>query len=157
MTKWFSEDDWGNVNVGDLVRLDRGEESLTVRVGAYSVIGSWIRHDFGHPFTFIYKTDGWSLFVQAPPAIVLPTKLGFYLDNTGGFWELSGYGWCQDDDTFTTKYVVDLAPFTRLEPVPQTAKEVLDTIKRTKEFAECSLDEAILLVGEAFGVTPRQE
>ena len=115
---WVAEEDWGTVSRGDLVQFTRGKESVTVLVIGSNPLTPWISFRNG----CCYRADGCSLFVQAPPAIVLPTEPGCYLDKDGSVW------------TITTRFPFreDLharhAPFTRLEPVPETAKKVLDAV-----------------------------
>lgn len=61
------------------------------------------------------------LLDRPKPPVVVPTERGYYLDSTGDVWTLSGYG----QESLDPQY----APFTRLEPVPETAKKVLDAME----------------------------
>jgi hypothetical protein len=67
-----------------------------------------------------FARSEWSLFVEAPPAVVLPVGPGYFLDREGDLWNL-GKG-----ELTELRY----APFTRLEPVPETAKKVLDQVRK---------------------------
>lgn len=117
--EWVAESDWTKVKRGDMVQLTRDEQQVVGCVNEVGLGGYWFSVKYINTF---YHGADWSLFVQAPPAIVLPTEPGCYLDKDGSVW------------TITTRFPFreDLharhAPFTRLEPVPETAKKVLDAV-----------------------------
>ena len=120
---WVPEDDWSTAKIGDLVKLERGDEVLIFRVSGVNSVTHWIS-----------GAGGWSLFVQSPPAVVLPTERGAYHTSTGSLFVLNAKGdWL--DFSLGGGGVNNRAannpayhPFTRLEPVPVTAKKVLDRI-----------------------------
>ena len=113
---WIAEDNWAKANMGDLVKFVRGEESAIVRVNSRYGHVACIWTDSAAGFD---KDDGWQLFVQAP-TYVIPTEDGVYMDKHGYSWTLGG-----DFDDYRD-LDPERAPYTRLEPVPETAKKVLD-------------------------------
>ena len=142
MTEWIEQEDWSTVQVGDQVRVTRDGQKLTGgvlyafrRTSMLGVIGDVEHIDLDCAFLSDYATVGrgdWTLWVPAKPAVVLPTAVGFYSSRTGGIWEighperglisLNNPGMCPEPEEF--------APFTRLEPVAETAKKVLDDVSK---------------------------
>lgn len=117
-------DRMSDYNEGDLVEAVKGEDH---RIGRVTVPGTHQRMQ-GYCL-HRYKEDGWTVTVieRAKPA--LPTAEGWYLDRQGDCWHLnaSGSWYCPSspsDDARPQVYV----PFTRLEPVADTAKRVLAAI-----------------------------
>ena len=118
---------------GDLVEAVRGETVIRGRAShpqrgrealGISFVGiawyylDWLA-DHGFTLTVIEKA--------APP---LPTEKGWYLANTGEAVYLAADGYWTAPASFgvTGEDMGKYAPFTRLEPVPATAKRVVDWI-----------------------------
>lgn len=153
VTEWV-EGDWNAVKVGDLVRLERGNEIHQFAVRFWSTdtdqINRWFesnRHGTYNP------NQGWALFVPAPPKPELPTEPGFYLDRMGSVWVH-----VEGDLRFVGAEVErpDLyAPFTKLEPRAVTAKAVLERMASWWEFGPPKnwADEFDNIAAE-FGVDP---
>jgi hypothetical protein len=121
--EWVAESDWSKVTVGQKVRLVNPAGTVTGKV-------AFVRQDFVGLFRIVLEglgtvwyADTWSLFVEAPPAVVLPTEPGNYLDKDGTAWRITARFPFRED--LHARH----SPFTRLEPVPETAKKVLDRIR----------------------------
>ena len=152
MGEWFLEKDWSKVQVGDLVELVNGDNVLIVTVTGTNSSGSpWIIFGGGG---LAEKSKGWTLYVQAKP-VELPTELGFYVDKFGGLWTLSRGGWSNTGLFYSFSDMSHCSPLTKLEPVPETAKKVLDAVKAAFwGFGTVSSAEAALVELRAeFGVT----
>jgi hypothetical protein len=128
--EWVAESDWSKVTVGQKVKLTKPDGNVLIRTAnTAGFYASPVIQQFNEPLKqqtfleYMVRELGWSLFVEAPPAVVLPTEPGHYLDNDGELWTMI------PDFPFREKLHAKYAPFTRLEPVPETAKKVLDRIK----------------------------
>jgi hypothetical protein len=140
-TKWIAEEDWTKVKRGDLVKL-QNQEALIIMPAIKDSLGHAISYRHGS----VQRNDGWSLFVEAPPAVVLPTEPGYYsvgrkahpyerlLVLREQWFELSAAGQ-STDGYYTPNRLAEIAVrenrLTRLEPVPETAKKVLDAAMET--------------------------
>jgi hypothetical protein len=145
--EWVAESDWTKVKAGDLVKFENGENILIVRAEGVALSGGWISWSGD---VCIWKRVGWSLFVEAPPAVVLPTEPGWYLDKDYCVWKLESDGWYFDSERVQYNSARLDAPFERLEPVPETAKKVLDKIN---PFIAISCWHHLVRVAAEFGVT----
>ncbi len=148
----------GDIHVGDLVEIRKGERVIRDRVvpsipgNAVGLLGGTIQ---------FYLNDGYTLHLieRAKPKIELPTEPGWYLDGEGDAWTLklesgSYKRWFYEDIFRTETEARRYAPFTRLEPVPVTAKRVLDRLANFWEFGppKAFQDEFNDIAAE-FGVT----
>ena len=131
--EWVAESDWSKVTVGQKVRLVNVDGSVEFEA-RYNAASSGVWSHTG----YYARSESWSLFVEAPPAVVLPTERGLYSDRDGDAWLLDVYGdWVQLTEVGVTGGLIagrdaaDYVPFTRLAPVPETAKKVLDAILKT--------------------------
>lgn len=123
-----------DVSAGDRVTLEHDDGSKLVR----DVIGgAWpaIQVFPGFSPAIQHLTDdGWRITAVVKPAPALPTEPGWYtvadslpddytvfVLNAGGIWLGDGEVWARSD-------LRPLLPFTRLAPVPETAKAVLDRL-----------------------------
>jgi hypothetical protein len=147
---WIAEDDWSKVTVGQKVRVTNSEGELTFLVELVAPTALWVKSKAGF---YSEKIHGWSLFVEAPPAVVLPSEDGLYESSTGGVWRafegvlvsLTNPSMCLEPAKF--------APYTKLAPVPVTAKKVLDRMSSFWEFGmPKSIFDEICAVGREFGV-----
>jgi hypothetical protein len=123
--EWVAESEWSKVKRGSTVRLQRGNSFIQagcVQADADSILLSYSTPTAGMMSRREYMHDGWSLFVEAPPAVVLPTEPGNYLDKDGTAWRITARFPFRED--LHARH----APFTRLEPVPETAKKVLAAV-----------------------------
>jgi hypothetical protein len=156
---WVAENDWSKVNIGQKVRVTRDGGMLTGEIMDGGRECLWIIDDGILEAAFV-RPNVWSLFVEAPPAVVLPSEDGLYESSTGGVWRafegvlvsLTNPSMCLEPAKF--------APYTRLEPVPETAKKVLDRIKAesistvTPMRHDLSIGlSALKMVATEFGVT----
>lgn len=152
--EWVQENDWTNAEPGDTVRLvngDGAEATVTVRAVQVTVMPDaalWIRSYSG----VIYYSDAWTLFVKVPPRLALPTEPGYYQDRVEDVWTLTKSGkWLAGEDPGDPAI---WTPLTRLEPVSETAKKVLDRVRADDAFIPGPYFELILsAIGAEFGVT----
>lgn len=117
-------------NEGDLVEAVKGD---TVIRGRISDIGQGPFIDIPDPWTGTLENADFTVTVIEKAAPALPTEPGWYLSNGGGGAVYLGVDGSWSDDR---NYGVNPgeiarkhAPLTRLEPVPDTAKKVLDRVR----------------------------
>jgi hypothetical protein len=108
-----------DIRKGDLIRRERVSEWA----GEYSAIEFTARRAGTEPMS------GWEFFLldRPKPPVVLPTEPGVYLDIEGDIWEIrqgSHTLLCPSAAHSTHFKPADYAPFTKLEPVADTAKRV---------------------------------
>lgn len=120
-------------NAGDLVEAVKGDTVIRARleasglrpgaIGRTSVPGIGRSPEELEQFGFTVET----IERATPP---LPTEPGFYLNRRKELWTLENNGsWRNDyDDPESPAAVFNSAPLTRLEPVADTAKKVLDAL-----------------------------
>ena len=100
-----------------------------------------------------FEANGYTITVieKAAPVVVLPTEHGAYKDNQGDLWQLNDYGWklltSDPPDEFKPENYV---PLTRLEPVSETAKKVLDRVNKGWPWGSSTA--MLRRVAEEFGV-----
>ena len=158
MSDWIEQEDWSTVKVGDQVRVTHEGGMLTGK----------IQHIYTTPVCRVRAIDlevgilsdtvqvrcaGWSLFVPAKPAVVLPSEAGWYVDPQQDVWKLnaSGVWYCLLSPNDTPD---NYAPFTRLEPVAETAKKVLvDVAELAEEHGVNWFAFELRDVAHKFGVT----
>ena len=103
------------------------------------------------------KDSGWSVVDVERATPPLPTEPGIYSDVDGDIWLLSlTRVWTILTDEHRARITDDVAPedgapFTRLEPVPATAKRVLDRVRTLFGAGALMLAEVDEIVAE-FGV-----
>lgn len=137
--EWVREDDWSKVKAGQRVRIERGDRARegSVYGPSFSVEGYRLE---------ALERDGWTLYVTPPPTPELPTepgtvitwKNGAYLDAIAqkcpegrlGWWADFGQGgrWHTDAELLAVIEETEHTPLTRLAPVPDTARQVLDRL-----------------------------
>jgi hypothetical protein len=125
-------------NEGDLVEAVDGDAMIRGRVTGEGMIrirhlvpNLGIRHVY-FPVTELAQTFAVTVIERARPA--LPTEPGAYesslfpvaLDNDP--YLLTSAGWTIQGDDIDLDHMSRLTPLTRLEPVPVTAKKVLDAL-----------------------------
>lgn len=140
-------------NDGDLVEAVKGETRLTGRL-APEIIGSGFGIvGMGWPLDALER-DGFTLTVieKAAPKNVLPTETGWYLDRYHRAFHFNAstelYWW---GDSQPIEHVDRLiAPFTRLEPVPVTAKKVYDSFR--KRFGSIDFAMDFEAIAREFGI-----
>jgi hypothetical protein len=142
---------------GDLVEAVKGEQVIRNRVNKsrsydelFVVVGdsptslSHLTENLGFTLTLVEKAT--------PP---LPTEPGWYTDQEGDIWRVDSFArlWCigsEEDDEDPSDY----APFTRLEPVAETAKKVLDRVlEEYKTLPLKFVSDVLPIVAKEFGVT----
>lgn len=149
MTDTFSEGDLieatnpdGAALTGRLGRREDGDLYL----GCYQwTFPTWVKENAGF--------NNIKVIEKAAPA--LPTEVGFYLNRYGQLWTYEKNGWWRDDhDAYRSDDAArEVAPFTRLEPVADTAKKVLDFIGSSWEFgAPSNVLSALKDAATEFGV-----
>lgn len=160
-------------NEGDLVEAVKGDTVIRGRLVVLYGVGSNPVIDITLPIktdVVHLKANGYKVTVieKAAPKVVLPSEPGHYLDKDSDVWALTtnGHGdpeWHLLGGFVRLEKVVGYAPFTKLEPVSETAKKVLDAVRhnaeksRSHEFngkpvydiTEVDLEG----IGEEFGVT----
>jgi hypothetical protein len=139
--EWVAESDWSKVTVGQRVRLVNADGTVEL-----NSITNQRNFSIASNSCTYSRQEGWSLFVEAPPAVVLPTEPGFYsvgrkahpyerlLVLREQWFELSAAGQ-STDGYYTPNRLAEIAVrenrLTRLEPVPETAKKVLASAMET--------------------------
>jgi len=108
------------IREGDLVEAAKGETIIRGRVNRDGVVGDSMRRTHG------LERNGYTLTVvekatpPPPTEPAVPTEPGHYLSAAGFHWEI-GHG------SYTLNPL--WAPYTRLEPVPDTVKRVADYLR----------------------------
>jgi hypothetical protein len=141
--EWIPEDDWSTVKKGDLVHLERYEDSAVFRVH--------YKHESNEISMFsvsnyYHKSDGWNLFVQKPGPVQIVPAVGYYFDKDGDLFNF-------DEEDIIGRNWAKYAPFTRLEPVPETAKKILDRFLAAYESSGQTVKNCMRMVAKEFGVT----
>ena len=146
-------------SVGDLVEARKGERVIRDRIYA----GPYEFRYLGEPSVFGPSSVGWfrdqgftlSLVEAATP---LPTEPGIYADIEGDPWKLNATTddyearWSFGNEYKTRAQVSQHVPFTRLEPVPDTARKVIDATIRTFNSKGGNIVDALISVSQEFGV-----
>jgi len=138
---------------GDLVEAVKGFRVVRdiVHLGAGPIFGG--RLYLGVPSLFgttqieSYIESGYTLILidRTKPPVVLPTEVGYYIACDGGMDRIEFEG-----ELLPERY----APYTKLEPVAETAKRVLDRVMDATGAAPTSFtSEKILEVAAEFGAT----
>jgi hypothetical protein len=155
---------WDRIKPGDRVKLVHND-------GEQAIIGDAANNysaeqpsftNLGGSYTGIlaFHSDQspWALFVPAKPA--LPTEPGVYLDFEGDAWLLTqGGSWRIAASGMEAAPITSLlkpglyVPFTRLEPVAETAKRMCDRLFTEFEESTRSYAEDVEFVAAEFGVT----
>lgn len=155
---------------GDLVRIERDHVIVQDRLASSASAPGrlYLPAQKGGTYVDALRTHGWKVTVieRAKPA--LPTEPGLYCvgGNTTGVggtvqlnvdkeWWWVGNEYQPQPKKIDAGYITEfLAPLTRLEPVPETAKKVLDRLSSWWEFGppQNFLDEFAAVAAE-FGVT----
>ena len=119
-------------NEGDLVEAVKGETHIRGKVwGCEEQFVGLSRRTIPSLINDGFKITA---LEKAPPKIELPTEPGYYLDNVRDVWIIRhGESRLRFDGSFDAHTEL-FAPFTRLEPVPETAKKVLDRLSSWWEF-----------------------
>lgn len=136
MTQQFKE--------GDLVEATKGEEVRRGRVSTWLEGGLYLAHT---PLS-IYQREEWTLTLieAAKPADILPKEAGVYADKDGCPRRFYG-------GPYSSKGLEKYAPFTRLEPVPVTAKKIIDRIDVMRARGETTtLYQVQKVIAAEFGV-----
>lgn len=120
---------------GDLVEATKGDRRVIDRV---YVVKSQIFTTgpyLGAPSLFLpssiqsFKSAGFTLTLIEKATPPLPTEPGWYTDCRDDIWRVSPTGaWTYSDTWRSASEAATYAPFTRLEPVAETAKKVLDRV-----------------------------
>ena len=141
-------------NEGDLVEGVKGESVIR---GRLDNIGNLIIDGLDWRVASLIR-NGFTIRVieKAAPVVVLPTEPGCYVDEFNHTFAILGFNggkWCgpfvPTDDASKL-----IPPFTRLEPVSETAKKVLDRVASWWEFGPPTVwAEELLNIGIEFGVT----
>jgi len=113
---------------GDLVEAHKGKRIVTDEVTRTSngqlylgpATDGWALH--------WYRENGFELELLDRPEPELPTDNGAYYDRHGRPWSLVDGAWYYGGKRWAPTDITDYAPFTRLEPVQETAKRVLDWV-----------------------------
>ena len=129
-----------DIREGDLVEAVKGKRRATdvATAAKYSEGDLFLSVMSGHPYLSQLEAEGWTFTVVEKAAPPPPTEPGHYLDRDGDHWELPANGTLSPD----------LAPFTRLEPVPDTVKRVVNYLRNVQGWAWAAAD-----VEKHFGVT----
>ena len=95
-----------------------GVKGLVLKAQGYQPMAQWLE-DHGFEFTLIERA--------APK---LPSEPGSYVDRNGAGWTITANSDWRCGHKYTdAREAIGFAPFTPVEPVPVTAKRVLDRVK----------------------------
>jgi len=110
------------IREGDLVEAVKGKRRATdvATAAKYSEGDLFLSVMSGHPYLSQLEAEGWTFTVVEKATPPPPTEPGHYLDRDGDHWEVS---------SVHTQLAPSLAPYTRLEPVPDTVKRVADYLR----------------------------
>ena len=149
-------------NAGDLVEAIKGETVTRGRLKADELgLHLWVGDSGRTPENLESYGFTLSLIEKAAVVVVLPTEPGIYEGSNfpisdgyspyrltrGGFWDHLGAG-------VTMTLMHGAGTLTRLEPVCETAKKVLDRVASWWEFGPPTVwAEELLNIGIEFGVT----
>ena len=155
--------DMTEYNEGDLVEAVKGE--TVIRGPLVNICGLGrslcLKLTLGIETDLIHlEANGFTITVieKAAPVVVLPTKPGAYMSNRGSLWVLDdNHHWL--DFSAWSGNVNNVAaanpayhPFTRLEPVSETAKKVLRALGDWWDFAPpANVTAAIIDIAAKFG------
>ena len=118
-------------NEGDTIEATKGDVYLRGKLSK-SVLGSLGILAAGWTIQGL-TADGFTITVieKATPKVVLPNEPGVYKDREGDIWVLDLHGeWMCPTSPYDNHRALEYAPFTRLEPVPVTAKKVLAAVRK---------------------------
>ena len=142
-------------NEGDLVEAVKGESLIRARL-VQRPDALWL--GAGGSTVQYYEILGYTITViaKAAPVVVLPTEPGAYMCSRGSLWVLNGnHDWL--DFSAGTGGVNNQAaanpfyhPFTPLAPVSETAKKVLDRVRKVWPLYN---DRDLEVLAAEFGVT----
>ena len=133
-------------SVGDLVEARKGERVIRDRIHKGDSLFFGASKYLGNPSMVGpsslegFKDQGFTLFLVEAATPPLPTEPGVYLDKWGDTWQLSeetsafAERWFLGSDFMTHNVARGYAPFTKLEPVPDTAKKVLDAVRERTSY-----------------------
>jgi len=145
-----------NFNVGDLVEAVKGELVIRDRVtvkGYHLALGAmgWSLRDV--------RLNGYTLSLVEAATPPLPTEPGIYADIEGDPWKLNATTddyearWSFGNEYKTRAQVSQHVPFTRLGPVPDIARKVVDATIRTFNSKGGNIVDALISVSQEFGVS----
>jgi len=141
MTDWVAQDDWSQLKIGDVVRVQSEENVLTGRIAdKHSAVSDHpyaISLQTGFSFGVVrIGTSIWQLSVPAKPAVELPNEPGTYISwvnppSPTVVHKITGGRWVNADDShyIPEEKVAELMPLILVEPVAVTAKKVIEFIE----------------------------
>jgi len=149
-------------NVGDLVEARKGECIIRDRV---QVSERWPDSLFlgDSPYAEIlnwYTVHGFTLSLVEAATPPLPTEEGAIITWNKGYAQETAVlektnQWLYNGNNFETAEIeqaIDGHPFTRLEPVPDIARKVIDATIRTFNSKGGNIVDALMSVSQEFGV-----
>ena len=141
-------------NEGDLIEATKDETVIRGRL--CGLFGEWLGGSL-RTVNGLTK-DGYALTLIEKATSPLPTAEGVYRSRTGALWTIeppAPLKWVGDNPQFSLNNPHNYAPFTRLEPVADTAKKVLDRVLEAyqNEHPRLFISDVLPLVSKEFGVT----
>ena len=139
---------------GDLVEAIKGETVIRGRLKTDELgLHLWVGDSGRTPENLESYGFTLSIIEKAAAVVVLPTEPGVYLDKDEDIWSVNGFGSLR----FLMGYSVfgnpeNYAPFTRLEPVSETAKKVLDRVNGYGIDNELDFEPFLKKIAADFGV-----
>ena len=146
-------------NEGDRVRAEKNSTVIEGTLwGCEELFVGLSRRTVAH-----LLTDGFTITVieKAAPVVVLPTEPGLYsasefpIEEDYGPYRLGKAGkWCEvGSSSCTTEFMGKVGTLTRLEPVPETAKKVLERVRAYWDFQPpFNVGLALDIIAKDFGV-----
>ena len=144
------------LNAGDLVEARKGETRIVARLTAY---GDGLFFDGWGRGIISAAYEGFVLSLVEAATPPLPTEPGIYADIEGDPWKLNATTddyetrWFFGNEYMTRAQVSQHVPFTRLEPVPDIVRKVVDATIRTFNSKGGNIVDALMSVSQEFGVS----
>lgn len=140
---------------GDLVEAVKGESVIRGRLKADELgLHLWVGDSGRTPENIESYGFTLSIIEKAAAVVVLPTEDGLYLDADGDPWRLMDDRWLYLPGRTLSRQAFSYAPFTRLEPVSETAKKVLGRVGKVWEgYPWFEFPNALDEIARDFGVT----
>jgi len=134
--KWVQQDDWSTLTVGDQVRVTRDGQMLTGQIVDIYRFNNDPVHVLVVSVPDMTSTSNidvrlWTLWVPAKPPVAVPTEIGLWVETgkelaISNVWQSHGNGkMISAADPKHDGRAAEHTPFTKLEPVAETAKKVL--------------------------------
>ena len=142
-----------DIRKGDSIRVEYTDYKGRIIASEFWADSDWYDYSVGAEGNTYFLLD------RPVPPVALPTEPGYYIAKSRLPWmlEVNAHGeieWFFGGSFKATNFAAEFAPFTRLEPVADTAKKVLDRVLEAyqNEHPQRFVSDVLPLVGKEFGV-----